>query len=53
VVLFRAHSTAGVLLGFVILWFILERTAAELGNLRGEAGIFVCAAWMVVSAVSP
>lgn len=31
------------LLGGIVLWFLLDRTAAGLGSLRGEAGLAVCA----------
>jgi membrane protease YdiL (CAAX protease family) len=46
-----AHSERGpsrremiiTLLGFVVLWALLDRAAALLGSLRGEAGLAVCA----------
>jgi hypothetical protein len=41
VLLFRAHSTDCVLLGFVALWLILDRAAALLD---------MAIAWMVASA---
>lgn len=49
--LLRPHPTAGVLLDFVTLWLILDRTAAVLGSLRGEAGIFVCAVVLIAAAM--
>lgn len=34
---------ATVLVGFVLLWLLLDRSAAWLGSFRGEAGLAVCA----------
>jgi membrane protease YdiL (CAAX protease family) len=37
-------ALAGTLLAFIGLWVLLDRTAAALGSLRGEAGVAVCLA---------
>jgi membrane protease YdiL (CAAX protease family) len=39
-----------VLLGFLIIWLVLDRLAATLGSVRGEAGLAICAA-VVLTAV--
>jgi hypothetical protein len=38
----KRNSIAAVLAGFVVLWIVLDRTAAGLGSFTGEAGIVVC-----------
>jgi membrane protease YdiL (CAAX protease family) len=38
----KRNGIAAVLAGFVVLWIVLDRSAAALGSFRGEAGIAVC-----------
>jgi membrane protease YdiL (CAAX protease family) len=40
-----------VLLGFVVLWLVLDRSSAALGSLRGEYGAIVCAAVLAAAVV--
>ena len=47
-----ASLTAKVLIGFVILWLLLDRSAAYLGSFRGEAGLAVCTAVLVAAIIS-
>ncbi len=42
---------AKVLIGFVVLWLVLDRTAAGLASFRGEAGLFVCVLVVVAAVV--
>jgi membrane protease YdiL (CAAX protease family) len=42
-------SPTYVLLGFVALWLTLDRLAASFGSTRGEAGLLVCAAVLVLA----
>lgn len=43
------RSLAPTLAGFVILWLVLDRTAAALGSYRGEAGLAVCIMTLAVA----
>jgi membrane protease YdiL (CAAX protease family) len=46
-----AIKTIPVLVGFAVLWAVLDRAAYALGSFRGEAGLVVCAAVLVVAVV--
>jgi membrane protease YdiL (CAAX protease family) len=37
-----ARSLAATLAGFLLLWLVLDRSAAALGSFRGEQGLVVC-----------
>src|SRR5262245_38892897 len=38
-----------VLVGFFVIWVVLDRSAALLGSFRGEAGVLVCLLVMLVA----
>lgn len=45
----RARELAATLLGFLVLWFTLDRSAALLGSTRGEFGLVVLALVLAVA----
>jgi membrane protease YdiL (CAAX protease family) len=45
----RTPALIPLLLGFAVLWIVLDRTAHLLQSFRGEAGLAVCAAVLVVA----
>ena len=45
-------STLAVIFGFVILWLVLDRSAALLSSLFGEWGLVICAAVIVAAVVT-
>ena len=40
-----------ILIGFLALWFVLDRSAAMLGSFSGEAGAFVCVAVLFTAVI--
>jgi len=40
-----------ILIGFLVLWFVLDRSAAMLGSFSGEAGIVVCVAVLLTAVI--
>ncbi len=40
-----------ILIGFLALWVVLDRSAAALGSLSGEAGTLVCAAVLIMAVI--
>jgi membrane protease YdiL (CAAX protease family) len=45
----RATRMAKVLAGFLVIWVVLDRSAAFLGSFRGESGLIVCGLVLVVA----
>jgi len=45
------HPLAETLLGFLVLWLVLDHTATGLGSLRGEGGLLVCTATLLAALV--
>ena len=43
--------TLKIILGFALLWLLLDRMAAALGSLRGEWGVAVCIAVLIAAVV--